>query len=84
MAACEVLWFDPAQVGRAIWGPPGRRDQIIGHHDGWRGCTAQAQPWVDPGLVLRQVCGLHQRQVAALHAAGLADRVRWTQARRLA
>jgi hypothetical protein len=78
MAACEVLWFDPAQVGRAIWGPPGRRDHIIGHHDGWRPCPAAALGWIDPAGTFRHVCPTHQRQVAALHAAGMAGRVRWT------
>jgi hypothetical protein len=78
MAGCQVLYFDPAQVGRAIWGPPGRRDQIIGHHDGWKPCPADGHAWTDPDQVLRHVCGSHQRQLVALHAAGLAGRVRWT------
>ena len=63
MAACDVLYHDPAHAG------PGS--------DGWRPCTAPGQVWTDPGLVLRFVCAAHRRQVAALHAAGLAGRVRW-------
>jgi hypothetical protein len=64
MAACDVLYYDPAQIGRG----PG---------DGWRPCTAQGQVWTDPGHVLRFVCAAHRRQLIALHAAGLADRIRW-------
>jgi hypothetical protein len=34
---------------------------------------------MDPELVLRFVCVRHRRQLAALHAAGLADRIRWAR-----
>ena len=62
MAGCDVLYYDPTHAG------PG---------DGWRPCTAQGQVWTDPDQVLRFICATHRRQVAALHAAGLAGRVRW-------
>ena len=62
MAACDVLYHDAAQVG------PG---------DGWRPCPAAGQVWTDPDQVLRFGCAAHRRQVAALHAAGLGDRIRW-------
>jgi hypothetical protein len=64
MAACDVLYYAPAQAGR-------------GPEDGWRPCSAPGQVWTDPDQVLRFVCTAHRRQVAALHAAGLAGRVRW-------
>jgi hypothetical protein len=62
MAACDVLYHDPVHAG------PG---------DGWRACTAQGTVWTDPGQVLRMVCAPHRRQLSALWAAGLADRIRW-------
>jgi hypothetical protein len=62
MAACDVLYHDPAQAG------PG---------DGWRPCPMSGQVWTDPDQVLRFVCAAHHRQLIALHAAGLAGRVRW-------
>jgi hypothetical protein len=72
MAGCDVLYFDPTQ---------GRRDpagQRLGPaSDGWRPCTAPGQVWTDPDLVMRWVCTRHRRQLTALHAAGLADLVRW-------
>jgi hypothetical protein len=43
----------------------------------WRPCTAPGQVWTDPDQVLRFVCATHRRQLTALHAAGLADRIRW-------
>jgi hypothetical protein len=64
MAGCDVLYHDPAQAGRG----PG---------DGWRPCPAAGNVWTDPDLVLRFICTEHRRQVAALHAAGLAGQVRW-------
>jgi hypothetical protein len=64
MAACDVLYYDPAPAGRG----PG---------DGWRPCPAHGTVWTDPDQVLRFVCVEHRRQVAALHAAALASRVRW-------
>ena len=64
MAACDVLYNDPAQAGRR----PG---------DDWRPCPAHGNVWTDPDQVLRFVCTDHRRQGAALHAAGLASRVRW-------
>jgi hypothetical protein len=78
VAGCEVLYYDPRMVGRPILGPPGRRDHVIGRHDGWRPCPAPGRAWVDPDLVLRHVCGAHQRQVAAPCAAGQAHQIRWT------
>jgi hypothetical protein len=64
MAACDVLYYDLAHVG----GGPG---------DGWRPCTAPGNVWTDPERVLRFVCVTHRRQLTALHAVGLADRIRW-------
>ena len=64
MAACDVLYYAPAQADRG----PG---------DGWRPCPARGNVWTDPDQVLRFVCVDHRRQVAALHAAGLANQVRW-------
>jgi hypothetical protein len=77
MAGCDVLYFDPAQVGQV------RRDSA-GHplgpaSDGWRPCPAAGQVWTDPELVLRFVCAEHRRQLTALHAAGLAGRIRWAR-----
>jgi hypothetical protein len=69
MAACDVLYHAyhaPARAGRG----PG---------DGWRRCPASGQVWTDPDLVLRYVCATHRRQLVALHAAGLAGRVRWAR-----
>jgi hypothetical protein len=66
MAACDVLYFDPAQAGSG----PG---------DGWRPCPARGNVWTDPDQVLRFICVEHCRQLAALHAAGLAGRVRWAR-----
>jgi hypothetical protein len=63
MAGCDVLYHDPTHAG------PGS--------DGWRACTAPGQVWTDPEQVLRFVCHPHRRQLTALHAAGLADRIRW-------
>jgi hypothetical protein len=62
MAACDVLYHDPAHAG------PG---------DGWRPCTAPGRIWTDPDQVLRFICATHRRQVTALYAAGLAGRIRW-------
>jgi hypothetical protein len=64
MAVCDVLYYDPAHAGR-------------GPDAGWRPCLASGQVWTDPDQVLRFVCTTHRRQIVALHAAGLADRVRW-------
>jgi hypothetical protein len=64
MAACDVLYYDPTHAG------PG---------DGWRPCTTQGQVWTDPDQVLRFICATHRRQVATLHTAGLAGRVRWAR-----
>jgi hypothetical protein len=63
MAGCDVCYHDPAHAG------PGA--------DGWRPCTAPGQVWTDPDQVLRWVCHPHRRQLTALWAAGLADRIRW-------
>ena len=73
MAGCDVLYSDPDR--------PARRDPA-GHplgpaSDGWQPCTAPGQAWTDPDLVLRWICTRHRRQLIALHAAGLADQVRW-------
>ena len=64
MAACDVLYHAPAQAG------PGA---------GWRRCPAAGQVWTDPDQVLRFVCATHRRQLTALHAGGLADRIRWAR-----
>ena len=63
MAGCDVLYHDPTHAS------PGS--------DGWRPCTAPAQVWTDPNQVLRFICPAHRRQLTALHAAGLAGRIRW-------
>jgi hypothetical protein len=70
MASCDVLYFDPIHRGRYdhALGPAGA---------GWLPCTAPGQAWTDPDLVLRWICVRHRRQLVALHAAGLADEVRW-------
>jgi hypothetical protein len=77
MAACDVLYFDPAQDGQVRrdragqpLGPPG---------DGWRPCPARGNVWTDPDQVLRFICADHRRQLTALHAAGLAGRIRWAR-----
>jgi hypothetical protein len=62
MAACDVLYHDPAHASSG---------------DRWRPCTAPGQVWTDPDQVLRFVCHAHRRQLAALHATCLAGRVRW-------
>ena len=62
MAGCDVLYHDLAHASS---------------DDRWRPCTAPGQVWTDPGQVLRWVCPRHRRQLVALHAAGLAGRVRW-------
>ena len=64
MAACDVLYHDPAHASS---------------EDGWRPCPAAGQVWTDPDQVLRFICATHRRQVAALHTAGLAGRVRWAR-----
>jgi hypothetical protein len=64
MAACDLLYYDPT------WDGPG-------FDAGWRPCTARGQVWTDPDQVLRFVCPAHRRQLVALHAAGLAARIRW-------
>ena len=64
MAGCDVLYHDPAHAGR-------------GSDAGWRPCPAAGQVWTDPDQVLRFVCATHRRQLVALHATGLADRIRW-------
>jgi hypothetical protein len=77
MAGCEVLYYDPAHLGQV------RRaaGQLLGPvSDGWRPCSAPGQVWTDPGQVLRMVCHPHRRQLTALWAAGLADRIRWARA----
>jgi hypothetical protein len=70
MAGCDVLYYDPTHRDRA--GHP--RSPAS---DGRRPCTAPGQAWTDPELVLRWICTRHRRQLTALHAAGLADQVRW-------
>jgi hypothetical protein len=74
MAGCDVLYYDPTQVRRK---PGGHPDGLVS--DGWRPCTAPGQAWTDPDLVLRWICAKHRRELVALHAAGLADQVRWQQ-----
>jgi hypothetical protein len=75
MPSCDVLYFDPAQVGQARRNPAGH--PLSPASDGWQPCTAPGQVWTDPDLVLRWVCSRHRRQLVALHAAGLADQVHW-------
>jgi hypothetical protein len=72
MADCDVFYFDPTQARRDPAGHP-----LGSPEDGWRPRTAPGQVWTDPDLVLRIVCARHRRQLVALHAAGLADQVRW-------
>jgi hypothetical protein len=72
MAGCDVLYYDPTQVGRAHRDPAGH--PLGGPaSDGWRPCPAPGRIWTDPDLVLRWVCPRHRRQLVTLHAAGLAD-----------
>ena len=72
MAGCDVLYYDPTQARHDPAGRP-----LGSPEDGWRPCTAPGQAWTDPDLVLRWICTRHRRQLVALHAAGLADQVRW-------
>jgi hypothetical protein len=75
MAGCDVLYFDPTQVGQVRRSPAGH--PLGPASDGWRPCTAPGQVWTDPDLVLRWICARHRRQLTALCAAGLAGQVRW-------
>jgi hypothetical protein len=77
MAACQVLWFDPAHVGRVPVDPFG--EQAGPASDGWRSCPATGRGWLDPAGQWRHVCPSHQRQLVALHHAGHAGRIRWAQ-----
>jgi hypothetical protein len=77
VAGCDVLYYDPAQAGQVPRDPSGQPLGPPG--DGWQPCPAAGQVWMDPELVLRFVCVRHRRQLAALHAAGLADRIRWAR-----
>ncbi len=72
MAGCDVLYFDPTHRE-----PAGHSLGLA--REGWRPCTAPGQAWTDPDLVLRFVCAEHRRQLTALWAAGLADRIRWAR-----
>jgi hypothetical protein len=71
MAGCDVLYYDSTHHG------PGGRRHLDPAGDGWQPCTTPGQAWTDPDLVLRWICTRHRRQLVALHAAGLADQVRW-------
>jgi hypothetical protein len=75
MAACQLLYFDPAQVGRVPVDPFG--EPAGPACDGWRPCPAQGRGWLDPTGTWRQVCPTHQRQLTALHHAGQAGLIRW-------
>jgi hypothetical protein len=75
MAACDVLFFDPAQVGRLRTDPFG--EQAGPPSDGWRPCPANGHGWLDPAGQWRHVCPCHQRQITALHTTGQASHVRW-------
>jgi hypothetical protein len=77
MAACDVLYYNPAHAGQVHRGPAGNPLGLAS--DGWRPCPAAGQVWTDPELVLRFVCVTHRRQLTALHAAGLASRIRWAR-----
>jgi hypothetical protein len=66
MAGCDVLYYNPVQAGR-------------GPHAGWRPCPAHGQVWTDSDQVLRFVCHAHRRQLVSLHAACVADRIRWSR-----
>jgi hypothetical protein len=77
MAGCDVLYFDPGQVGQVRRDPAGTHLAPVS--DGWLPCPARGQVWTDPELVLRFICAEHRRQLSALHAAGLAGRVRWAR-----
>jgi hypothetical protein len=72
VAGCDVLYHDPIHSHRD---PAGQPLDPLG--DGWQPCRTPSHIWMDPGLVLRHVCARHRRQLIALHAAGLADQVRW-------
>jgi hypothetical protein len=75
MATCQVLYFDPAQVGRVPVDPFG--EQAGPASDGWRLCPAQGHGWRDPTGTRRLVCPTHQRQLVVLHDTGQAARIRW-------
>ena len=75
MAGCDVLYYDPAQVGQRRRDPAGHPLGLAS--DGWQPCTGPGQAWTDPELILRWICTRHRRQLTALHAAGLAGQVRW-------
>jgi hypothetical protein len=75
MAGCDVLYYDPTQVGQARRNPAGH--PLGPASDGWQPCTTPGHAWTDPDLVLRWICVRHRRQLIALHAAGRAGQVRW-------
>jgi hypothetical protein len=75
MAACQILYFDPAQVGRVPVDPFGEQAGPVS--DGWRPCPAAGRGWLDSTGTWRQVCPTHQRQLVVLHDAGQAARIRW-------
>ena len=74
---CAALWYDARSLGRPIYGPPGRRDHLIGQHDGWRACSTAGTELVEVDGASRLVCADHARQTRAAAAAGLAGRLRW-------
>jgi hypothetical protein len=74
VTGCAVLYYDPTRMRRE---PSGRPNGLAG--DAWRPCTAPGRIWTDPDLILRWVCARHRRQLIVLHAAGLANQIRWQQ-----
>ena len=70
MAGCDILYHDPAHRD-----PAGHPLGSTG--GGWRPSTAPGHIWSDPDQVLPWICTRHRHQLTALHAAGLADQVRW-------
>jgi hypothetical protein len=75
MAGCDMLYYDPTQLGQTRRDPAGH--PLDPASDGWQPCTAPGQVRTDPDLVLRWICTKHRRQLTALHAVGLAGQVRW-------
>ena len=72
MAGCDVLYYDPTHLDRDPAGQP-----LDSTSSSWQPCRAPSHIWMDPELVLRQICTRHRRQLIALHAPGLAGQVRW-------
>jgi hypothetical protein len=77
MAGCDVLYFNPAQVGQVRRDPAG---QPLGHPETAGGpVRPPGQVWTDPELVLRFVCTTHRRQLVALGRLGWPTASAWAR-----